>query len=109
MCEMMHENDDDKETQMEHILSENMRMLPDKSDEVDKYGPYLSVNADDWDELHISEHQSFLDANSVVAQFKKQMENHIKKHQVQMKEKERMGLKTNKIEDNSDEGEMYTD
>lgn len=92
MCMMEHEHNT-KEGQMEHILSENMRMLPDDSDEVDKYGPYLSVSSDDWDELHIREHQAFLDNNKVLAQFKRQMEKHIEKHQIQMKERERMGLK----------------
>ena len=109
MCEMMHEDSHDKEEmQMEHILSENMRMIPE-ADEVDKYGFYLSTSADDWDQLHIQEHQKFIDENKLKPQFKTMMEKHIKKHQIQMKEKARMGIKDKSNNTNESEEIEYAD
>lgn len=97
MCDMSlsveHDNSDEntKEHQLEHILSENMRMLPDSEDS-EKYGMYLDTSSDDNDELHIQEHQAFLDSNKLKPQYKSKMNAHITKHKAQMKEKKRMGL-----------------
>lgn len=82
-----------KEHQLKHILSENMRMLDD-SKESDKFGPYLEVSSDDDDMLHSQEHTKFISSNKLSTQMKSKMQNHIKKHDVQYKEKERMGLVT---------------
>ena len=97
MCDMSlsveHDNPDEntKEHQLEHILSENMRMLDDTK-ESDDYGWYLNVSPDDDDMLHKQEHQSFIDSNKLKPQAKAKMQEHIRKHDVQYKEKERMGL-----------------
>lgn len=89
-CSMMEHNS--KEGQLKHILSENMRMIPEK-DEVDKYGPFLSVDPDDWDDLHIEEHQAFIDSSKLKPQFKSRMQSHIQKHKIQKIQKERLGIK----------------
>lgn len=81
-----------KESQLEQILSENLRMIPDKSDEADKMGIYLDVRPEDDDNLHIQEHQAFIAANTLRPQFKSKLQEHIKKHQIAYSEKKRMGL-----------------
>lgn len=88
-----HDNPDenDKEHQLEHILSENMRMLDDTKDS-EEYGYYLNVSPDDDDMLHKQEHQAFIDSNKLKPQAKSKMQDHIRKHDTQYKEKERMGL-----------------
>lgn len=89
-------NHNDKEHQLEHILSENLRMMPDKSDEVDKYGLDLRVDPEDDNLLHIEHHKAFIAGNTLKPQYKSQLQAHIKKHEISEKEKERMGL--NKLE-----------
>lgn len=86
----------DKEKQLEKILSENLRMIPDQSNEVDKMGTYLCVDPEDDNPLHIQEHKAFIAANTLRPQYKSMMNIHITKHEIAEKEKERMGL--NKIE-----------
>lgn len=93
MCEMAcgEKEHNSKEGQLKHILSENMRMIPEK-DEVDKYGPWLSTDSDDWDDLHITEHEAFINSTKLKPQFKSKMQEHIRKHKIQQTQKERMGL-----------------
>jgi hypothetical protein len=99
MCDMTisgeHDNPDenDEKHQLEHILSENMRMLED-SKESDEYGYYLSVSSDDDDLLHKKEHQLFMDSNKLKPQAKSKMTEHIRQHDIQYKEKARMGMVT---------------
>lgn len=107
MLESEHSND--KDHQLKHILSENMRMLPDKSNESDKFGLHLDVEADDDDELHITEHKSFRESNKLRPQFEAKLKEHEKKHQIQYNEKERMGLLPKKKEEATDTKETVKD
>lgn len=103
MCDMSlsveHDNKDEntKEHQLEHILSENMRMLED-SKENDDFGYYLSVSPDDHDSLHLQEHKAFRESNKLKPQAKSYLLNHESKHTAQMKEKKRMGLSSDDSE-----------
>lgn len=108
MCEMMvgldHSDSEknNKEHQLEHILSENLRMLPDKYDEVDKYGLDLRVDSEDDNSLHIENHKAFIVANTLKPQYKSRLQAHIKKHEISEAEKKRMGLdKTENDESNN--------
>lgn len=93
-----HDKENSKEHQLKHILSENMRMLDD-SEDVDKYGHWLEVESDDDDALHNEHHKAFISNNKLRPQMKSMMESHIKKHDIQIKEKERMGLGEKKSEE----------
>ena len=97
-----------KEHQLERILSENLRMIPDKSDESDKYAFVLSVEPEDDDILHSKEHRAFMKANTLRPQFKAKLEEHSKKHDIAYKEKVRMGLlKEEKKEEKDTGSETY--
>lgn len=96
MMEAEHSSKNDYKHQMKHILSENMRMIPDDprgSKEIDKYGIGLHVDEDDDDKLHIKEHSAFRKANSLRPQYESWMKQHEKKHAIQLKEKERLKIK----------------
>lgn len=103
MCEIGIDIEHDSKSpdhQYKHILSENMRLV-DTNPEFDKHGPYLNVDSDDDDKLHEKEHTAFLKENTIRPQYEKRMKDHIKQHQIQYKEKERMGLVTSESKDNA--------
>ena len=101
-----------KEKELEHILEENLRMIPDKVDDKksEDIGCGLYISSEDNHSLHIQEHSSFMAANTLRPQYKSQLQQHIKKHELAQKEMNRMGIgkkEKKEVKDIEDTKENY--
>lgn len=83
-----------KEKELEHILEENLKMIPDKVDskKLEDMGVGLYVSPEDNHPLHIKEHNAFMANNTLRPQYKSQLQQHVSKHELAQKELDRMGI-----------------